>query len=54
MGLFRRESKLVVGSSKGRMYSFNWDEFGIHSNMFPGIPKFEKKKSFLLNVLCSC
>ncbi|KAG4068305.1 hypothetical protein HA402_007825 [Bradysia odoriphaga] len=36
MGLFRRESKLVVGSSKGRLYTFNWDEFGLHSNMFPG------------------
>lgn len=36
MGLFRNESKLVVGSSKGRFYNYNWDEFGLHSNMFPG------------------
>ena len=36
MGLFRNESKLVVGSSKGRLYTYNWDEFGLHSNMFPG------------------
>ncbi|KAJ6633062.1 WD repeat-containing protein 55 like [Pseudolycoriella hygida] len=36
MGLFRRESKLVVGTSKGRLYTFAWDEFGLHSNMFPG------------------
>lgn len=36
MGLFRNESKLVVGSSKGRFYTYNWDEFGLHSNMFPG------------------
>lgn len=36
MGLFRNESKLVVGSSKGRFYHYNWDQFGLHSNMFPG------------------
>lgn len=36
MGLFRNESKLIVGTSKGRMYTFNWDQFGLHSNMFPG------------------
>lgn len=36
MGLFRNDSKLVVGTSKGRLYSFNWNEFGYHSNMYPG------------------
>lgn len=36
MGLFRNESKLVVGSSKGRFYNYNWGEFGLHGNMFPG------------------
>lgn len=47
MGLFRRESKLVVGSSKGRMYTFNWDEFGLHSNMFPGTQIRNIKRIFL-------
>lgn len=36
MGLFRSDSKLVVGTSKGRLYTFNWNEFGYHSNMYPG------------------
>lgn len=37
MGLYRNDSKLIVGTSKGRMYSFNWGEFGYHSDMFPGM-----------------
>lgn len=36
MGLFRSESKLVVGSSKGKLYTFNWGDFGLHTDMFPG------------------
>lgn len=36
MGLFRHNTKLVVGSSKGRLYLFNWGEFGYHSDVFPG------------------
>ena len=36
MGIFRANSKLVVGTSKGRLYSYNWNEFGYHSNMYPG------------------
>lgn len=36
MGLFRSDQKLVVGTSKGRLYSYNWGEFGIHSDMYPG------------------
>lgn len=36
MGIFRGDSKLVVGSSKGKLYSFNWGEFGYHNDMFPG------------------
>lgn len=35
-GLFRNDSKLVVGTSKGRLYTYNWNEFGYHSNMYPG------------------
>jgi WD repeat-containing protein 55 len=27
-GIFRNESKLIVGSSKGNFYTFNWGEFG--------------------------
>lgn len=37
MGLYRNDSKLVVGTSKGRLYTFNWGEFGYHCDMFPGI-----------------
>lgn len=37
MGLYRNESKLVIGTSKGRLYSFNWGQFGYHCNMYPGI-----------------
>lgn len=36
MGLFRNDSKLVVGTSKGRLYTYNWNEFGLHSNAYPG------------------
>lgn len=36
MGLFRNDSKLVVGTSKGRLYTFNWNEFGFHNTMYPG------------------
>ncbi|RVE47761.1 hypothetical protein evm_007516 [Chilo suppressalis] len=36
MGLFRSESKLLVGSSAGKLYLFNWKEFGFHSDEFIG------------------
>lgn len=36
MGLFRNDSKVVVGTSKGRLYTFDWDKFGYHSNVYPG------------------
>lgn len=36
MGMFRNDSKLVVGTSKGRLYTFNWNEFGYHNTMYPG------------------
>jgi WD40 repeat protein len=35
-GIFRSESKLVVGSSKGNFYTFNWGEFGYHNDSFTG------------------
>ena len=34
MGLVRQETKLVVGSSKGTAYLFQWGEFGLHSDEF--------------------
>lgn len=35
-GIFRNESKVVVGSSKGNFYTFNWGEFGYHNDSFMG------------------
>lgn len=40
-GIYRNESKVVVGSSKGNFYTFNWGEFGYHNDAFAG-----KKKLF--------
>ncbi|XP_037940840.1 WD repeat-containing protein 55 homolog [Teleopsis dalmanni] len=37
MATYRGDSKLVVGTSKGRLYTYNWGQFGYHSDMFPGI-----------------
>lgn len=37
LGLFRTETKLLAGTSKGKLYLFNWNEFGYHSDLFPGI-----------------
>ncbi|KAJ0181806.1 hypothetical protein K1T71_002528 [Dendrolimus kikuchii] len=36
MGLFRSETKLLVGSSIGKLYLFNWKEFGFHSDEYVG------------------
>lgn len=36
LGLFRHDTKLLAGSSKGTMYLFNWGEFGLHSDEFTG------------------
>ncbi|XP_058452713.1 WD repeat-containing protein 55 homolog [Malaya genurostris] len=36
MGIFRKDSKLVVGSSKGNFYTFNWGQFGYHCDAFKG------------------
>lgn len=35
MGLFRNDQKLIVGTSKGKMYTFNWGEFGYHCDAYP-------------------
>nr|CAD7433248.1 unnamed protein product [Timema monikensis] len=35
--LMRSDSKLLVGSSKGTMFLFNWGQFGYHSDEFPGV-----------------
>ncbi|XP_030373933.1 WD repeat-containing protein 55 homolog [Scaptodrosophila lebanonensis] len=37
MGIYRGNSKLVVGTSKGRLYTYNWGSFGYHCDMYPGI-----------------
>ncbi|XP_058058655.1 WD repeat-containing protein 55 homolog [Anopheles bellator] len=36
MGLFKRESKVVVGTSKGNYYTFNWNQFAYHCDAFSG------------------
>ena len=37
MGIMRSETKLLVGSSQGMLYLFNWGQFGYHSDEFPGV-----------------
>ncbi|EDV94858.1 GH23127 [Drosophila grimshawi] len=37
MGIYRGNSKLVAGTSKGRLYTYNWGYFGYHCDMYPGI-----------------
>ncbi|KAL6426158.1 hypothetical protein ACFW04_009013 [Cataglyphis niger] len=39
LGLFKSERKLLAASSKGKMYVYNWGEFGLHSDEFPSISK---------------
>lgn len=34
MGVFRNDSKLIVSSSKGNFYAFNWGQFGYHCDAF--------------------
>uniref|UniRef100_A0AAG5D9W5 WD repeat-containing protein 55 homolog n=1 Tax=Anopheles atroparvus TaxID=41427 RepID=A0AAG5D9W5_ANOAO len=38
MATFKRESKLVVGTSKGNFYTFNWGQFAYHCDAFTGPP----------------
>ncbi|CAK9804748.1 WD repeat-containing protein 55 homolog [Anthophora plagiata] len=39
LGLFKSETKVLVGTSKGKMYLYNWGEFGLHSDEFPNVTK---------------
>jgi WD40 repeat protein len=36
MGTFRQNTKLGIGDSTGKIYFFNWGEFGYHSDVYPG------------------
>ncbi|XP_065335247.1 WD repeat-containing protein 55 homolog [Cloeon dipterum] len=36
LALVKQDRKLVVGSSKGTYYFFDWGSFGYHSDEFPG------------------
>lgn len=38
LAIVQRNSKLVAGGGNGRLYMFNWGEFGYHSAEFPGHP----------------
>ena len=38
MAIVHRDSKLVVGCGNGKLYMYNWREFGYHSDQFPGHP----------------
>lgn len=40
-GLFRKETKLVVGSSTGALVFYKWGEFGLHTDELP----WEKKRA---------
>lgn len=39
LGLFKSETKILSATSKGKMYVFNWGEFGLHSDEFPSLTK---------------
>ncbi|OAD62356.1 WD repeat-containing protein 55 like protein [Eufriesea mexicana] len=39
LGLFKSETKILVATSKGKMYVYNWGEFGFHSDEFPNLTK---------------
>ncbi|EZA46839.1 WD repeat-containing protein 55 homolog [Ooceraea biroi] len=39
LGLFKSERKLLSASNMGKMYVFNWGEFGLHSDEFPSATK---------------
>ncbi|XP_075234496.1 WD repeat-containing protein 55 homolog [Lycorma delicatula] len=38
-GLCRDESKLVAGTANGKLVFYNWGEFGLHSDVYPGPSK---------------
>lgn len=37
--LIRKNSKLVVGSSRGSLVFYGWGDFGLHTEEFPGVSK---------------
>ncbi|XP_015185850.1 PREDICTED: WD repeat-containing protein 55 homolog [Polistes dominula] len=39
LGLFKYETKVLTATIKGKMYVFNWGEFGLHSDEFPSLTK---------------
>lgn len=38
-GLCRDDTKLIAGTANGRLVFYNWGEFGLHSDVFPGPSK---------------
>lgn len=36
LGLLKNETKIIAGSAKGRLFVYNWNEFGLHCDMFAG------------------
>ena len=39
LGLFKSETKILSATNKGKMYLFNWGEFGLHSDEVPSLTK---------------
>lgn len=39
LGLFKSEKKVLTATGTGKMYMFNWGEFGLHSDEFPSRTK---------------
>lgn len=39
LGLFKCETKILSATSKGKLYLFNWNEFGLHSDEVPSLTK---------------
>jgi hypothetical protein len=38
LGIVHKDSKLVAGCGDGKLYMFDWKEFGYHSDSFKGHP----------------
>lgn len=39
LGLFKENTKILAASNTGKMYIFNWGEFGLHSDEYPNLTK---------------
>ncbi|XP_076230809.1 WD repeat-containing protein 55 homolog [Calliopsis andreniformis] len=39
LGLFKSETKVLATTNKGKVYVYNWGEFGLHSDEFPSVTK---------------